>query len=38
VNHEIDQSEAQECGRRDIAAAMGYGLLGRRGGERCCLQ
>lgn len=28
VHHEIDQSEAQERGRRDVAAVMGNGLLG----------
>jgi hypothetical protein len=34
VNYEVDQPEAQERGSRDVAAAMGYGLLGWCGGER----
>jgi hypothetical protein len=37
VNHEIDQSEAQERGRRDVAAAMGDEPLGWYGGEGHCL-
>ena len=37
MDHEIDQSEAQERGRRDVANTMGDGLLGWCGGERRCL-